>query len=74
MGFCVSVLKESRADSETLRDQNLDSSDHTSHTAFLSELDNGACPDTHPVGLMKLLYEVTWDVNVFADRYVSLNL
>ncbi|EIM85455.1 uncharacterized protein STEHIDRAFT_98994 [Stereum hirsutum FP-91666 SS1] len=52
---------------------NLDSSDHTSHTAFLSELDNGACPDTHPVGLMKLLYEVTWDINAFADRWDTTN-
>ncbi|PPQ69884.1 hypothetical protein CVT25_005589 [Psilocybe cyanescens] len=34
---------------------NLDSPDHVSHTAFLSGLDNGACPSTHPVPLMKLL-------------------
>ena len=27
-------------------------------TAFLSGLDNGDCPSTHPVGLMKLFYEV----------------
>lgn len=38
--------------------QNLDSPDHVSHTAFLSDLDNGDCPSTHPVPLMKLLYEV----------------
>ncbi|KAF8908199.1 hypothetical protein CPB84DRAFT_1843653 [Gymnopilus junonius] len=50
---------------------NLDSPDHTNHTAFLSDLDNGACPSTHPVGLMTVLYEVTWDVHSFADRWNS---
>jgi hypothetical protein len=44
---------------------NLDSPDHTSHVAFLSELDNGSCPEGYPVGLMKIFYEVTWDVNSF---------
>ncbi|KJA22476.1 hypothetical protein HYPSUDRAFT_40849 [Hypholoma sublateritium FD-334 SS-4] len=48
---------------------NLDSSDHVSHTAFLSDLDNGDCPSTHPVPLMKLLYEVTWDVHSLASRW-----
>ncbi|KAF5310186.1 hypothetical protein D9619_010599 [Psilocybe cf. subviscida] len=46
---------------------NLDSPDHVSHTAFLSDLDNGDCPSTHPVPLMKLLYEVTWDVHSLAS-------
>ncbi|KAL1745622.1 hypothetical protein HDZ31DRAFT_62935 [Schizophyllum fasciatum] len=44
-------------------------SEDQSHVAFLSGLDNGACPDTHPVGLLKLLYEVTWDVHAFAGRW-----
>lgn len=44
---------------------NLDSPTHTTHVAFLSELDNGSCPSDHPVGLMKLFFEVTWDVNSF---------
>ncbi|KAG6910694.1 hypothetical protein DXG01_008738 [Tephrocybe rancida] len=48
---------------------NLDSPDHISHTAFLSGLDNGACPSTHPVYFMKLFYEVTWDVHEFASRW-----
>jgi len=48
---------------------NLDSPTHTTHTAFLSGLDNGVCPSTHPVGLMKLFYEVTWNVNDFANRW-----
>lgn len=38
--------------------QNVDSADHIAHTAYLSGLDNGKCPSTHPVPLMKLFYEV----------------
>ncbi|KAF9473288.1 hypothetical protein BDN70DRAFT_965901 [Pholiota conissans] len=48
---------------------NLDSDNHASHTAYLSDLDNGACPSTHPVPFMKLLYEVTWDVHSLASRW-----
>ncbi|KAF9043060.1 hypothetical protein BJ165DRAFT_219234 [Panaeolus papilionaceus] len=48
---------------------NLDSPDHTSHTAFLSGLDNGDCPSTHPVAMMKMLYEVTWDVQSLASKW-----
>jgi len=48
---------------------NVDSSDHVSHTAYLSDLDNGSCPPTHPVPLMKILYEVTWDVHSMASRW-----
>ncbi|KAL4074616.1 hypothetical protein V8B97DRAFT_2093653, partial [Scleroderma yunnanense] len=49
--------------------KNLDSADHRSHVAFLSDLDNGACPSTHPVTTMMLFYEITWDVHNFADRW-----
>ncbi|TFK23892.1 hypothetical protein FA15DRAFT_670095 [Coprinopsis marcescibilis] len=49
--------------------RNNDSPDHMAHTAYLSGLDNGSCPGSHPVGLMKLFYEVTWDVHHFADRW-----
>nr|AEM76788.1 putative WSC domain protein [Armillaria mellea] len=48
---------------------NVDSSDHKSHVAFLSQLDNGDCPATHPVGLMKLFYEITWNIHDFAGRW-----
>jgi len=48
---------------------NVDSANHQSHVAYLSELDNGSCPPTHPVGLMKLFYEVTWNVHDFASRW-----
>ncbi|KAJ7159311.1 hypothetical protein C8R43DRAFT_1124525 [Mycena crocata] len=48
---------------------NVDSADHMSHTAYLSQIDNGVCPSTHPVYLMKLFYEVTWNVHAFAGRW-----
>ncbi|KAL0961314.1 hypothetical protein HGRIS_006272 [Hohenbuehelia grisea] len=48
---------------------NLDSADHMSHTAYLSGLDNGVCPSTHPVPLLKLFYEITWNVHDFASRW-----
>ncbi|KDQ15848.1 hypothetical protein BOTBODRAFT_186901 [Botryobasidium botryosum FD-172 SS1] len=48
---------------------NLDSADHRSHVAHLSGLDNGACPSTHPVGLIRLFYEVTWRIDGFASRW-----
>jgi hypothetical protein len=49
--------------------KNLDSADHTSHVAYLSGLDNGSCPSTHPVYMMKLFYEITWNVHDFASRW-----
>ncbi|KAF8169957.1 hypothetical protein K438DRAFT_1982857 [Mycena galopus ATCC 62051] len=47
---------------------NLDSPDHTSHTAFLSGLDNGVCPNGF-VYMMKLFYEITWNVAEFSSRW-----
>ncbi|EIW82574.1 hypothetical protein CONPUDRAFT_120670 [Coniophora puteana RWD-64-598 SS2] len=49
--------------------ENLDSPDHKSHVAYLSGLDNGSCPPTHPVGLMHMMFEITWDVHSFAGRW-----
>jgi len=49
--------------------KDLDSPDHVSHTAFMSQLDNGACPAGFPVGLITVFFEVTWDVHSFASRW-----
>ncbi|KAF8602380.1 hypothetical protein BDV93DRAFT_545387 [Ceratobasidium sp. AG-I] len=51
--------------------KNVDSTDHVSHTAYLDRLDNGKCPSTHPVPLIHLFYEVTWDVHGFASRWTA---
>ncbi|KAG9088375.1 hypothetical protein FRC06_002059 [Ceratobasidium sp. 370] len=48
---------------------NVDSADHMSHVAYLSQLDNGDCPSTHPVGFMKMFFEVTWNIHDFASRW-----
>ncbi|KAK3942820.1 hypothetical protein QBC46DRAFT_255473 [Diplogelasinospora grovesii] len=45
--------------------KNLDSPDHKSHVAYPSMVDNGVCPPTHPVRLLALLYEMTWNVEAF---------
>lgn len=47
--------------------QNLDSEDHKSHLAFPTLIQDGACPDTHPVYLPILFYETIWQTNAFAD-------
>ncbi|PPQ99226.1 hypothetical protein CVT24_009245 [Panaeolus cyanescens] len=48
---------------------NLDSPDHMSHVAYLSQLDNGDCPSTHPVTFMKMSYEITWDIQKLENRW-----
>ncbi|KAI5863554.1 hypothetical protein GGS23DRAFT_605088 [Durotheca rogersii] len=50
--------------------KNLDSPDHKSHVAYPREgtfESVGACPDTHPVRLPQLMYEVMWDTTPFND-------
>ncbi|KAB8230286.1 DUF1996 domain-containing protein [Aspergillus alliaceus] len=48
--------------------KNLDSPDHQSHMAYpvSGTYDNGICPDTHPVHLVSLFFEVIWQTNLFA--------
>lgn len=45
--------------------KNSDSHNHRDHVAYPSMVDNGVCPETHPVRLMSLLYESTWSVKQF---------
>ncbi|KZW02977.1 hypothetical protein EXIGLDRAFT_664593 [Exidia glandulosa HHB12029] len=49
--------------------KNLDSADHRSHVAYMSIMDNGKCPDTHPVNLITMFYEQTWDTGDFDARW-----
>jgi hypothetical protein len=48
--------------------KNVDSDDHMSHVAYLSDMDNGECPSTHPITLVKLLYEVSKFIILGADQ------
>ena len=56
--------------------KNLDSEDHKSHTAFPSLIQDGICPDTHPIYLPILFYETIWQTNAFKGlpgRFVFAN-
>lgn len=55
---------------------NLDSEDHKSHVAYPTLLQDGACPDTHPVYLPVLFYETIWYTPDFVNsdgRFVMSN-
>jgi len=43
---------------------------NSAHVSYLSGLDNGVCDDAHPVYLMHLFYEVTWDLSSFSSQWV----
>lgn len=50
--------------------KNLDSTDHKSHVAFpVDAYNNGKCPDSHPVHLISIFYEIIWDTNKFKDMW-----
>ncbi|KAK5308817.1 hypothetical protein LTR70_010789, partial [Exophiala xenobiotica] len=51
-----------------------DSSDHRSHVAFPSLVQDGVCPDGYPWRLPTLLYEVSWQTTVFANHSGSFVL
>ncbi|KAI0034083.1 hypothetical protein K488DRAFT_27912, partial [Vararia minispora EC-137] len=57
---------------------NLDSSDHKSHMAYPSGMNNGYCPSSHPVHLISIFYEVYFSVDPFnklnnGGRFVLAN-
>lgn len=50
--------------------QNLDSADHKSHMSYpIGAYNGGSCPDTHPVHLVSIFYEIIWDTNAFKDMW-----
>ena len=49
---------------------NLDSADHKSHMSYpIGAHDNGYCPDSHPVQLVSIFYEVIFNVDDFKNRW-----
>ncbi|KAF2677658.1 hypothetical protein K458DRAFT_319187 [Lentithecium fluviatile CBS 122367] len=55
---------------------NLDSPDHQSHVAYATipfEPYGEPCPDTHPVHLPQVMYEVIFDTTVFQDEWAADN-
>ncbi|EED20675.1 WSC domain protein, putative [Talaromyces stipitatus ATCC 10500] len=51
--------------------KNLDSPDHKSHVSYpiSGAYNNGVCPDTHPVHLVSIFYEIIFQTNLFADQW-----
>ncbi|KZV98378.1 WSC-domain-containing protein, partial [Exidia glandulosa HHB12029] len=50
--------------------KNLDSADHKSHVSYpIEHFNGGKCPDTHPVHLVSIFYEILWDINEWADMW-----
>ena len=50
--------------------KSLDSPDHRSHVAYSPNgavLANAACPQSHPVRIPQLMYEMQWDTAPFND-------
>ncbi|KAK4442315.1 hypothetical protein QBC34DRAFT_25987 [Podospora aff. communis PSN243] len=54
--------------------KNVDSPDHKSHVAYARESKandvgpTGTCPDSHPVVIPQVMYEVRWDTRPFNDK------
>ena len=47
-----------------------DSPDHSSHMHYpIGQHDSGSCPDSHPVHLISIFYEVIYSIDKFADRW-----
>jgi hypothetical protein len=51
--------------------KNLDSSDHKSHMSYPAgnSYNSGGCPDSHPVHLISIFYEILYDTNKFAGEW-----
>lgn len=50
--------------------KNVDSPDHKSHVAYPRSgtfESTGPCPDSHPIRLPQVMYEVMWDTAIFKD-------
>jgi len=54
--------------------KNLDSANHKSHVAYMSRLDNGFCPPSHPVYFMSLFYEVRMDTMLSTNDSLTRSL
>jgi hypothetical protein len=51
---------------------NLDSPHHISHMAYpVTAYNDGSCPESHPVHLISLFYEVVWNVDAFSGMWYN---
>lgn len=51
--------------------KNLDSEDHKSHVAYPESgaYNDGVCPDSHPVHLVSIFYEIIFQTNLYSDMW-----
>ncbi|BGP07987.1 hypothetical protein JCM10049v2_003832 [Rhodotorula toruloides] len=49
--------------------KNVDSASHQSHIAYPAGGESGPCPDTHPVRIVTLFYEIMWSVDPWKDKW-----
>ncbi|BGP24567.1 hypothetical protein JCM10295v2_003485 [Rhodotorula toruloides] len=49
--------------------KNVDSASHQSHVAYPAGGESGPCPDTHPVRIVTLFYEIMWSVDPWKDKW-----
>lgn len=71
--FCVGGIRSVITFPTCWDGVNLDSADHKSHVSYpihgsitdMYDYDGGKCPDSHPVKIPQVMYEVIWDVSLF---------
>ncbi|KZV98398.1 WSC-domain-containing protein [Exidia glandulosa HHB12029] len=49
--------------------KNVDSADHKSHMAYPDGEDSGSCPSSHPVRLISIFYEITFDIHSWNSQW-----
>lgn len=65
--FCAGGIRTTITFPTCWDGKNIDSPDHKSHVAYpdVGTFEStGTCPDTHPIRLAQLMYEVMWDVRI----------
>jgi len=78
--FCVGGIRSVITFPTCWDGENLDSADHKSHVAYpiagsitdRFDYDGGKCPDSHPVRIPQVMYEVIWDVSEYVPGTTTL--
>jgi len=75
-GFCDGGIRSVITFPTCWDGKNLDSPDHQAHLSYpeMGTFDNGGpCPASHPVKVPQVMFEVMWDVSVFARSFCTLH-
>ncbi|KAF2258610.1 hypothetical protein CC78DRAFT_594412 [Lojkania enalia] len=74
MGFCVGGIRTVITFPTCWDGKNLDSPDHKSHVTYATGSKatdvgpTGKCPESHPVVIPQVMYEVLWDTRAFNNK------